>query len=84
MSPTPAKFYVSAFAEGWRVLTADGRRASGLFLTRGEAVARAEGLARPYGNATVYVCGRGDDKPFRRDYREARPSAGSISPRPSS
>jgi hypothetical protein len=76
MSPTRAKFYVSACAEGWRVLTADGRRASELFLTRHEAVMRAEGLARPYGNATVYVCGRGDDEPFRRDYGAARPSAG--------
>jgi hypothetical protein len=75
-----AKLHVTPFAEGWRVTTDDGRRASELFLDRDEAVSRAEGIARAWGDATLYVHGRGDDDSFRIDFetRAARSSRMSV------
>jgi hypothetical protein len=75
-----AKLHVTPFAEGWRVMTDDGRRVSELFLDRAEAVSRAEGIARAWGDATLYVHGRGETEPFRVDYGDVRPSHEPVGP----
>ena len=71
---TRTRLHVTPFAEGWRVLTDDGRRVSELFLDRSEAVRRAESLAQVDGEATVYVHGQGDLDAYRKDFGVARPS----------
>lgn len=74
------KLHVTPYAEGWRVTTDDGRRASELFLDRDEAVRRADGLARAAGESTLYVHSRGDLEGYRRDYGGVRSSGSSLWP----
>lgn len=75
-----AKLHVTPFAEGWRVTTDDGQRVSGLFLDRRDAITRGVGIARAWGQATLYVHGRGDEKSFRVDFGGVRPSRASMWP----
>jgi hypothetical protein len=75
-----AKLHVTPYAEGWRVVTDDGRRVSELFLERCDCVKRAEGIARAWGDATLYVHGRGDDESYRVDFGGVRPSRESMWP----
>lgn len=77
-----AKFHVTPVPEGWRVLDDAGRRVSELFLDREAALSRAEGLARSYGEATLYVHGRGGLDSMRLDFGRASraPSRSSFWP----